>query len=251
MDDPVKLAYDQHVGQELVIAGLGSERGQALNGKRCVVVGHNYPAEGMNSRLFAHVLDAGETTLKLKYSNLHEVGLESYASVKLPDPIPEDELRVEVGKAVAAKAPDPGEDLREDMAKRLQVLQGFLAGGPPPQFKCLDFLCPGTHNTLLSIMRLVSPACVGDGTADLQRFNQGLVGDGELCAICNEATEMGGEVRGLACFHVFHKSCAEAYFRHNNPPCPVCQIRMVRPRHFIGHMQKQESIDWGRDCANG
>jgi len=47
----------------------------------------------------------------------------------------------------------------------------------------------------------------------------------EPCAVCLERITAGHHTRTLPCFHVLHRSCAEAHFRWHTTPvhCPICR----------------------------
>lgn len=53
----------------------------------------------------------------------------------------------------------------------------------------------------------------------------------EPCVVCLEAIRAGQQIRTLPCFHVFHRSCAEADFARDTRPnpvqCPMCRIEVA------------------------
>ncbi|KAL6969901.1 E3 ubiquitin-protein ligase [Sarracenia purpurea var. burkii] len=50
---------------------------------------------------------------------------------------------------------------------------------------------------------------------------------GSECVVCLSGLREGEQVRRLACRHVFHKDCFEAWLHHLNFSCPLCRHSLV------------------------
>ena len=72
-----------------------------------------------------------------------------------------------------------------------------------PHVRCMDPLIPPSQlDSYTALMQEMRPCCNGDTTVDFRRFNAGLVGNDEVCAVCLEARRglgaWGGDRRGGA-----------------------------------------------------
>ncbi|CAJ1392472.1 unnamed protein product [Effrenium voratum] len=55
-------------------------------------------------------------------------------------------------------------------------------------------------------------------------------GEDKTCVICQEAYEMGEEVRKLPCSHTYHRACIDRWLTTGGPislQCPICKAPAV------------------------
>lgn len=59
--------------------------------------------------------------------------------------------------------------------------------------------------------------------ASLKDFKTGRIPSNPICSICLDNIEPDAEIHGLACFHVYHRECLDAWIAAQHDTCPLCQ----------------------------
>lgn len=167
MEQMIQYQLDNFVGSRYVIMHLASERGAALNGKHCVVMGHD-------RRRLAVKLDDG-STFSLKGCNLMpKKDVTPYMPPQGPG-VPEAELLRRLADAADFNAADhgnAGSSERDDIRARIAYVREHLAQGrvPPPP-RCGDMLLAQEaveRNPMLTMLSVVQPCCHGNGQVDFR-----------------------------------------------------------------------------------
>ena len=62
------------------------------------------------------------------------------------------------------------------------------------------------------------------------------------CAICLDELELGSEVRGLLCGHLFHLGCVDDWFLKRHRTCPTCRREVIIDGKLNSDVTKRASV---------
>ena len=232
-------------GQIRVLTHLNSEKGKAMNGRRCVVVGVDPPSIAFhNRRLHVKLLDPNDSTkavgkaLKIKTKNV--ILPEHYCSAK-KEPTLSKEVVIKFLKDAVRHGIAEGHDrlaedgeAARDRYERMKLIQEYLRHDelpPTREMVCMDSQIPQNQQNEFELLKsIVTPACAGDGHVDFQCFGEGIIANGKdimtECPICQEFIQ--DDLIRLPCNHRFHLNCVREWVqRHNN--CPTCRKELKHP----------------------
>lgn len=191
---PVRTVLEQSVypdrqnmvGKRYEIAFLESEKGKALNGQLCQVVG--FERDTLDARINCRLDDGQGTIISLKYSNLMPTDVSAVLEQcmgKPSAPLSDDTIAACVEQALAKH--NAIEYDRQDIMHRLGLYQNLLnkLQSPNASLTDSDYCLPcGVGCELLSddsfgvLMKAMKPGCVGIGIMDMRYVDRGLKGDG-------------------------------------------------------------------------
>ena len=184
-DVSVQWMRDEHIKEyllqkrEWVIRHLTSEKGRALNGKTCTVVGRDKLPWPKACRMHVKIEGSSGEALKLHTWNLAKRNNTfRSANPSKAAPLPQAKL-LELLRGVVRHF-ESSDDLktseRVDEFNRFNYLKEHVSQGRiPPPVRCCDPLCPEDQlpDWIQAIVHM-RPCCSGDNTCDLTRFGEGL-----------------------------------------------------------------------------
>jgi hypothetical protein len=154
--------------RSFVVLHLASERGAALNGRRCVVTARS------GRRLAVRMLDDGSTFSLQQFNLMPEGEATAYTPSNGPG-VHEADLKRFLAAAAASHDSDhadPTTSERADIRARMRYVREHLARRrvPPPP-RCGDMLLARGEvegHDMLSVLAAARPCCQGDGTVDFR-----------------------------------------------------------------------------------
>jgi len=224
------------VGKRFKIAFLRSDKGKELNGQFCQVVG--FERDTVDIRLKCRLEDSEETVKLLKYSNLVPEEVSALLEKYMEHSAPLSDATL-AGCLERALEKHNGTTDQEDYAHRLEHYRNLLQKMESSESSStdLDYCFPcGAGAELLPVdsigvaLKVMKPACCGDGNFDIRFVDRGLKGDDrEECTICLEvlAADSDEALVTLPCLHIFHEKCIvrclESDTGRQNWNCPTCR----------------------------
>ena len=249
-------ASQNMVGHSFRIDHLTSERGRALNGKACRVVGFTAnPRTNPDMRLQCVLMDddSNSKPVLIKGSNLVPQDANLMRTLmQQSSPLSDEEIALGLRQGLAQHT---GNSDRKDLNYRIGLYRKLLKklerakNSDSEKNNALEdgeycFPCGATYaqsgeefdNVIDMMLSMGKPACVGDNKIDIRLMDLGLKGDGaEVCSICDqifEATsaEANSEEEALVtlpCVHMFHYPCIREWLQSDigrrNWNCPTCR----------------------------
>jgi hypothetical protein len=235
MYDMFFRSYSQK-GEVFILNHLQSEKGKAMNGRRCRVVGCDSPnqSDPLGRRIHVRLLNPDTLQLEGKVLQIKPRSLiqpNNYCSVPSRASMPPQETLRRLKLAMKhAKQQGyhriQGADFR-DRGFRCRFLKNYLPDRLPPPSKCMDTMIPPEEiNMFEKVKDACVPGCSGDGQVDFARFGEGLIGTTDECPICQEPL-LAQSLR-LPCNHMFHVQCAKSWLEEHNT-CPTCRGELINP----------------------